>query len=130
MPSLPIDRCWMYLATSSVDSRCPRRTRLATHVNGVSMVSNERLARAFVAVADTLVDEFDLFEFLHNLADHAADLCGATSVGLMLADRTTRCTTWLPRLPVPGTWSCSSSNTTKGPAWTAFARPNPSSSPI
>ena len=50
------------------------------------MVSTERLAEAFVEVADTLVDEFDLIDFLHNLADHAADISGATSVGMMLAD--------------------------------------------
>ena len=50
------------------------------------MVSTQRLADAFVEVADTLVDEFDLIDFLHNLADHAADVSGASSVGLMLAD--------------------------------------------
>ena len=51
------------------------------------MVSTERLADAFVEVADTLVDEFDLIDFLHNLADHAADVSGASSVGLLLADQ-------------------------------------------
>ena len=50
------------------------------------MVSTERLADAFVEVADTLVDEFDLIDFLHNLADYAAEVSGASSVGLMLAD--------------------------------------------
>ena len=50
------------------------------------MVSTERVAEAFVEVADTLVDEFDLIDFLHNLADHAADISGAASVGMMLAD--------------------------------------------
>jgi len=50
------------------------------------MVSTERLADAFVKVADTLVDEFDLIDFLHNLADHVADVSGVSSVGLMLAD--------------------------------------------
>lgn len=50
------------------------------------MVSTERLADVFVDVADTLVDEFDLVDFLHNLADHAADVSGASSVGLMLGD--------------------------------------------
>jgi len=50
------------------------------------MISNDRLAHAFVEVADTLVDEFDLIDFLHSLADHAADISGASSVGLLLAD--------------------------------------------
>lgn len=50
------------------------------------MVSTERLADAFVEVADTLVDEFDLIDFLHNLADHVVAVSGASSVGLMLVD--------------------------------------------
>ena len=51
------------------------------------MVSTERLADVFVEVADTLVDEFDLIDFLHNLADHAVDVSGASSAGLLLADQ-------------------------------------------
>src|SRR5688572_17541207 len=51
------------------------------------MVSTERLADVFVEVADTLVDEFDLIDFLHNLADHAVSVSGAASAGLMLADQ-------------------------------------------
>ncbi len=50
------------------------------------MISTERLTDLFVEVADTLVADFDLVEFLHNLADHAADISGADAVGLMLAD--------------------------------------------
>ncbi len=51
------------------------------------MVSAERLADVFVEVADTLVDEFDLIDFLHNLADHAVSVSGASSAGLLLADQ-------------------------------------------
>ena len=51
------------------------------------MVSTERLADVFVEVADTLVAEFDLIEFLHTLADHAVDVSGASSAGLVLADQ-------------------------------------------
>ena len=50
------------------------------------MVSTERLADVFVEVADTLVDEFDLIDFLHNLADHAVTVSGGSSAGLLLAD--------------------------------------------
>ena len=49
-------------------------------------VSPERLATIFVEVADTLVDEFDLVDFLHMLADRAGSLVGAAAAGLMLAD--------------------------------------------
>ena len=49
-------------------------------------VSAERLAAIFVEVADTLVDEFDLLDFLHMLADRASMLVGTAPTGLMLAD--------------------------------------------
>lgn len=53
----------------------------------MSTVSAERLAKIFVEVADTLVDEFDLIEFLHLLAERTARLAGASAVGLLLADQ-------------------------------------------
>ena len=53
----------------------------------MTTVSTERLAMIFVEVADTLVDEFDLLEFLHMLTERAAGLVHAAAVGLMLADQ-------------------------------------------
>jgi hypothetical protein len=53
----------------------------------MTTVSAERLATIFVEVADTLVDEFDLIDFLHMLTDRTADLVGAAAVGLVLADQ-------------------------------------------
>ena len=50
------------------------------------MISTERLTDLFVEVADTLVADFDLIDFLHNLTQHAAAISGAEAVGLMLAD--------------------------------------------
>jgi GAF domain-containing protein len=52
----------------------------------MTTVSAQRLASIFVEVADTLVDDFDLIDFLHMLTDRTADLVGAAAVGLMLAD--------------------------------------------
>ncbi|GLY05059.1 GAF and ANTAR domain-containing protein [Actinoplanes sp. NBRC 101535] len=52
----------------------------------MSGVSAERLATVFVEVADTLVDEFDLLDFLHMLTDRARSLVDAAAAGLMLAD--------------------------------------------
>src|SRR6478609_6333852 len=49
------------------------------------MISSDHLSQMFVEVADTLVDDFDLIEFLQNLADNVADVSGAASVGLILA---------------------------------------------
>ena len=48
------------------------------------MISTERLSRVFVEVADSLVDDFDVVDFLQNLVDKAADVSGAEAVGLML----------------------------------------------
>lgn len=50
------------------------------------MISTERLSDVFVDVADTLVADFDLIEFLHTLTTHAATVSGAEAVGLLLAD--------------------------------------------
>jgi GAF domain-containing protein len=52
----------------------------------MTTVSAQRLATIFVEVADTLVDEFDLIDFLHMLTDRAASLVDAAAVGILLAD--------------------------------------------
>ena len=50
------------------------------------MIAIERLADVFVDVADTLVTDFDLIDFLHTVAAHAAEVTGTAAVGLMLSD--------------------------------------------
>ena len=49
-------------------------------------VPAERLAEGFVEVADTLVDEFDLIEFLQMLTTRTSELANLTATGLLLAD--------------------------------------------
>jgi transcriptional regulator with GAF, ATPase, and Fis domain len=51
------------------------------------MIAAERLAEAFVEVADTLVDDFDLVEFLQMLTVRTSDLSGVSAAGLLLADQ-------------------------------------------
>jgi GAF domain-containing protein len=58
----------------------------------MSTVSAARLARAFVEVADTLVDEFDVIEFLQMLTERVAGFFETAQVGLMLADQHDRLT--------------------------------------
>ncbi len=50
-------------------------------------VSPQRLAEVFVEVADTLVDEFDVIEFLQLVSVRTAELFNAAAVGLLLADQ-------------------------------------------
>jgi GAF domain-containing protein len=44
------------------------------------------LARAFVSLADTLVDDYDVIELLTRLVDYSVGLLGADAGGIMLAD--------------------------------------------
>jgi GAF domain-containing protein len=50
------------------------------------MISSARLSDLFVDLADTLVDEFDLLDFLHTVSGHAAEVIDNSAVGVMLAD--------------------------------------------
>ena len=53
---------------------------------GVTMIPADRVAAVFVEVADTLVDEFDLIEFLHMVTTQTSELAHADAGGLLLAD--------------------------------------------
>ena len=50
------------------------------------MISTEHLSNLFVDVADTLVDDFDVVDFLTSLCEHATLVSGAEAVGIMLTD--------------------------------------------
>ena len=52
----------------------------------MSTLSTERVAAVFVEIADTLVDEFDLIEFLQMVTSRASELVGSATAGLLLAD--------------------------------------------
>jgi len=53
----------------------------------VGALREQRVGRAFVSLADTMVDEFDLAEFLHMLVDHCVDLLGIDAAGVLLSVR-------------------------------------------
>lgn len=50
------------------------------------MADTTRIAQTFVALADTLVEGYDLIEFLHDLCERCVDLLTVTEVGVVLAD--------------------------------------------
>lgn len=49
--------------------------------------NNERLVETFVELADTLIDDFDVIEFLHVLVDRTVELLDVDAAGLLLADQ-------------------------------------------
>jgi transcriptional regulator with GAF, ATPase, and Fis domain len=51
-----------------------------------AMTREERLLAAVLDAVDTLVDDFDLIDFLHTLCDRCTDLLDVSAVGVMLAD--------------------------------------------
>lgn len=44
------------------------------------------LSTAFVGLADTLIDDFDIIDLLDQLVGHGVTLCGADAVGILLVD--------------------------------------------
>jgi GAF domain-containing protein len=51
------------------------------------VVAQQRLLDVFVRLADTLVDDFDIPDFLHTLTENSVELLDADAAGLMLADQ-------------------------------------------
>ncbi len=56
----------------------------------MTSIPPERVAEVFVEVSDTLVDDFDLIEFLSMVTSHASQLALGSAAGLLLADHNGR----------------------------------------
>ncbi len=52
----------------------------------VSDMAQPPLSDVFIEMADTLVDDFDVLDFLHTLTERCVELLGVTAAGLMLTD--------------------------------------------
>ena len=51
------------------------------------MDRERRLIQAVVGLADTLVDDYDVTDLLHDLVEHCVDLLSAEAAGLLLSDQ-------------------------------------------
>lgn len=50
------------------------------------MTREQRIVGTFVELADTMVDDFDVVEFLHRVAERCVELLDCVEAGLLLAD--------------------------------------------
>jgi transcriptional regulator with GAF, ATPase, and Fis domain len=50
-------------------------------------MSERQLTEAFVALADTLVDDFDVVDFLHDVSVRCAQVLGVSAAGVLLTDQ-------------------------------------------
>src|SRR5882757_4276200 len=101
----------MIPATPSPHSNRDRlRTDCTMKVNDMAEV---QLADVFVEMADTLVDDFDLIDFLHVLTERCVQLLGVSAAGLLLADGPESLQVVAHRPNAPACWSCSNCKPTK-----------------
>jgi hypothetical protein len=57
------------------------------------MEREELLVETLVALADTLVDTYDVIDFMHTLAERCVELLDVSEAGIMLADPDETCAT-------------------------------------
>jgi transcriptional regulator with GAF, ATPase, and Fis domain len=84
----------MWLSSGAAEGTVRYVTKRADDVNEPAIYRepmsdgrrDPRLGEAFVKLADTLVDDFDVSDFLHILAAHCVKLLDVDAAGLMLAD--------------------------------------------
>jgi transcriptional regulator with GAF, ATPase, and Fis domain len=68
-------------------ARQPRDAPELTKFARVGGDREYRVARSLVSLADTLVDEFDLAEFLHMLVEQCVDLLDVAAAAVLLVDQ-------------------------------------------
>jgi len=92
-------------------------------------MADDQLARTFVELADTLVDDFDVVEFLHMLVDRCVELLDVSAAGLLLGDSSDRLRVMASSAENIHLLECSSCKTTTGLAWSVTAPARRSATP-
>src|SRR5205823_1197188 len=57
-----------------------------SRTGGGDLMDSDRLSAAFVEVADSLVADFDVIDFLHLLTTRCTELLDVSAAGVLLAD--------------------------------------------
>lgn len=92
-------------------------------------MNQQLLAKTFVELADNLVADFDLIDFLRLLTDRCVGMLDASAAGVLLADRDGKLRVMAASNEQVRLLDSSSSRTTKAPAWSASAPEHPWQSP-
>jgi hypothetical protein len=95
----------------------------------VSTADTELLSDTFVDLADTMVDDFDVIDFLHMLTDRSVRLLSVSAAGVVLADPRGELRVAAASSDEAGLVELSRSRTTRDRAWTASAPGSPSPPP-
>src|SRR6478752_10273390 len=74
-------------STDPICEYCGTNPLPPTPRGGARMAREQDLLNAFIEFADTFVDDYDIVEFLHRLAERCVGLVNASEAGIMLADR-------------------------------------------
>jgi transcriptional regulator with GAF, ATPase, and Fis domain len=91
--------------------------------------SDRQVWQVFVQLADTLVADFDVIDFLHTLAQHCVDLLGVSACGILLADHTGRLNLVAASAERVRLLELSQSHTVEGPCVDAYRTRAPVSCP-
>ena len=83
----PADCVSMNMIADGGDATAHPEASRRAYREAVSVTREQQLVEAFVEAADTLVDDFDVIEFLHTVAGRCVQLLDVDAAGLMLADQ-------------------------------------------
>lgn len=94
----------------------------------MAMTREQRIVETFVELADTMVDDFDVIDFLHRLAQRCVELLDCSEAGLLLADAAGRLRVMASSSERSDALDLLQSQNEEGPCFECFHRGQPVSS--